>query len=51
MYERMRNQQIGAYQKYFEKKDDIEFRNKGKEISNRHYRKRKDKQQAEHNGA
>ena len=30
MYERMRNKQIEAYNKYMENKDDIECRNKNK---------------------
>jgi len=48
MYERMKNKQIEAYNKYMENKDDIECRSKRKE-NNKHYRKRNDKQQAEHN--
>ena len=46
MYERMRNKQIEAYNKYMETKNDIEFNNKRQEVNNRHYRKRKDNQQA-----
>ena len=49
MYERMRNKPIEAYNRYMENKDDIGFRNKRKEINNKHYQKRKSKQQTEHN--
>ena len=43
----MRNKQIQAYNsKYVENKDDIDFK---KKRNNKHYRKRKDKRQAEHN--
>ena len=45
MYERMRNTQIEAYNKSMENKDGIEFRNRRKEINNKHYQKQKSKQQ------
>ena len=51
MYKRMKLKQNETYNKYIENiRDDIDFKNKRKELSNRQYRKRMDADnQAEHN--
>jgi len=49
MYVTMKNKQMEAYSKYLENKNGIEFKNRRKETNNKHYQKRKSKQQAEHN--
>ena len=49
MYERKEISKLEHIINMWKIKHDIEFGSKRKEINNRHYRKRKDKQHANHN--